>query len=280
MSVIGRETLLSIKDIIFNNQSYDLDNFELSSYSLRIAKKEILLNGQYYREYKSDQIEILPHQITFISTEEEIKLPSDLMGQVILRFGYSTKGLDLLAGHIDPLFEGRIVLALLNNSNSSIKLIPGDQIANLIIHQVAQDVLVTSESISNYKKKFTNIPQYIINEWDGINQPNLDLIVKQHSEGIKDLHNQIEVMNSTSQIVITGGIVLVATTILSVVLQVIFASWSTTSGWVTEAFLQGGKPELITLMLLVSPVITALIFGVFIYLIAKTAMKKKCPKSG
>lgn len=275
MSVVGRDTLLRMKDKIFSNQSYALENFDLSSYGLRVANKEILLNGKYFKQYDCNQIDILPHQITFVSTEEEIKLPYNLMGQVILRFGYSTKGLDLLAGHIDPLFEGRVVLALLNNSNSPITIIPGDSIANLIIHQVAQEIQISTESLNGYKKKFTQIPHYIIDDWYGRHQPNLDSIVTQHSTEIVDLHKQIEVMNSTSQIVITGGIVLVATTILSVVLQFVFASWSSTSGWASEALSHGGNPEVVTSLFLATPIVTTFIFAVFIYLVAKSSLNKK-----
>jgi deoxycytidine triphosphate deaminase len=275
MSVIGRETLLRLKDKLFTNHSYDLQNFDLSSYGLRVAGKEILLNGKYYKVYDRDQIDILPHQITFVSTEEILKLPYNLMGQVILRFGYSSKGLDLLAGHIDPLFEGRVVLALLNNSNSPITIIPGDSIANLIIHQVSQDILISNELLDGYKKKFTKIPHYIIDDWYGRHQPNLDSIVTQHSNEIVDIHKQIEVMNSTSQIVITGGIVLVATTILSVVLQVVFALWESTSGWAEKALVYGGNPEVVILLFFAIPIVTTVIFAIFIFLIARNSFNKK-----
>ena len=278
MSVVGRDTLIHMKDKIFINESYELGNFDLSSYELRVGNKEILLNGKYFKDYDCNQIDILPHQITFVSTEEEIKLPYNLMGQVILRFSYSTKGLDLLAGHIDPLFEGRVILALLNNSNSPITIIPGDSIANLIIHQVAQEILISPESLNGYKKKFTKIPHYIIDDWYGRHQPNLDSLVTKHSNELVDLHKQIEVMNSTSQVVITGGIVLVATTILSVVLQVVFASWSSTSGWAKEAISQGGNPEVVTSLFLATPIVTAFIFAVFIYLVAKSSFKKNKAK--
>jgi len=275
MSVIGRETLLRLKDKLFTNHSYDLQNFDLSSYGLRVAGKEILLNGKYYKVYDRDQIDILPHQITFVSTEEILKLPYNLMGQVILRFGYSSKELDLLAGHIDPLFEGRVVLALLNNSNSPITIIPGDSIANLIIHQVSQDILISNELLDGYKKKFTKIPHYIIDDWYGRHQPNLDSIVTQHSNEIVDIHKQIEVMNSTSQIVITGGIVLVATTILSVVLQVVFALWESTSGWAEKALVYGGNPEVVILLFFAIPIVTTVIFAIFIFLIARNSFNKK-----
>lgn len=275
MSVVGRDILLRLKDKLFTNHSYDLENFDLSSYGLRVAGKEILLNGKYYKDYDRDQIDILPHQITFVSTEEIVKLPYNLMGQVILRFGYSSKGLDLLAGHIDPLFEGRVVLALLNNSNSPITIIPGDSIANLIIHQVSQNVQISNELLDGYKKKFTRIPHYIIDDWYGRHQPNLDSIVTQHSNEIVDIHKQIEVMNSTSQIVITGGIVLVATTILSVVLQVVFASWESTSSWAEQALAYGGNPGVVISLLFAIPIITTFIFAVFIFLIARNSLYKK-----
>lgn len=275
MSVVGRDTLLRLKDKLFINHSYDLENFDLSSYGLRVASKEILLNGKYYKDYALDQIDILPHQITFLSTEEVVKLPYNLMGQVILRFGYSSKGLDLLAGHIDPLFEGRVVLALMNNSNSPITIIPGDSIANLIIHQVSQDIQISNESLDGYKKKFTKIPHYIIDDWNGRHQPNLDSIIMQHSNEIVDIHKQIEVMNSTSQIVITGGIVLVATTILSVVLQVVFASWESTSGWAEKALEYWGNPEVVIPLFFAIPIVTTFIFAVFIFFIARNSLNKK-----
>jgi len=267
-----------MKDKIFINQSYDLENFDLSSYSLRVADKEVLLDGKYHKKYESYQIDILPHQITFVSTKEEIRLPYNLMGQVILRFSYSTKGLDLLAGHVDPLFEGNLILALLNNSNSPITIIAGDSIANLVFHQVAQEIQISTNSLVRYEKKFTEIPRYIIDDWYGRHQPNLDSIVTQHSQEIVDLHKQIEVMNSTSQVVITGGVVLVATTILSVVLQVVFSSWSSTSSWAIEALSNGGNQNLVTWLLLVTPIVTTLIFALFIYLLAKSSLNKQRTK--
>ncbi|MHA1177028.1 dCTP deaminase domain-containing protein [Psychrobacter faecalis] len=125
MSFLGREDLRrELKTIIplHNKNNIDSNKYELSlghSYSASDSKHEVL-------KAKNGQIIINPGQFCFLETQENIKMPNNLMAFISIKAGIKFKGLVNISGfHVDPHFEGKIVFSVLNAGPSPINLTVG-----------------------------------------------------------------------------------------------------------------------------------------------------------
>ena len=125
MSFLGKEDLRKeLKTIIplHNKNNIDSNKYELSlghSYSASDSKHEVL-------KAKNGQIIINPGQFCFLETQENIKMPNNLMAFISIKAGIKFKGLVNISGfHVDPHFEGKIVFSVLNAGPSPINLTVG-----------------------------------------------------------------------------------------------------------------------------------------------------------
>ncbi len=86
-----------------------------------------------YREINSESIIIPPKSFLLATTQEYIKLPTDITAFVEGRSSIGRIGLFIQnAGWVDPGFEGRITLELYNASSLPIKLQAGKRICQLV----------------------------------------------------------------------------------------------------------------------------------------------------
>lgn len=102
-----------------------------------------------YDLYSVDTITIEPQTRTMISTGIKVKIPRGHYGRIAPRSGYAFKyGIDVLAGVIDPDYEGEIRVILYNTSkNVPFEVSPGQRIAQLIIEKCSTpDVFVMTET--------------------------------------------------------------------------------------------------------------------------------------
>lgn len=69
-----------------------------------------------------------------ISTGFKVELPPGNVGQIWPRSGLAVnKGIDVLAGVIDPDYRGEVKVALLNTSAEDFEIKKGDRIAQLLV---------------------------------------------------------------------------------------------------------------------------------------------------
>lgn len=80
-----------------------------------------------------------PHEFILSETFEEFKLPDCVAGQLALKSSRAREGIEhLLAGYIDPGYEGRLTLELQNaRSMHAVPLWPGMRIAQIVFHKMS-----------------------------------------------------------------------------------------------------------------------------------------------
>ena len=80
-----------------------------------------------------------PHEFVLAETMEEFKLPDCVAGQLALKSSRAREGIEhLLAGYIDPGYEGRLTLELQNaRAMHPVALWPGMRIAQIVFHKMS-----------------------------------------------------------------------------------------------------------------------------------------------
>jgi dUTP pyrophosphatase len=103
-----------------------------------------------YDLFSTDSYVVLPGRRVVVSTGITIQLPPGTYGRICPRSGLAVKhGLDVLAGVIDPDYQGEIKVVLQNlDMNQPFVIRPGYRIAQLILenYTVAEVVEVPSEN--------------------------------------------------------------------------------------------------------------------------------------
>jgi dCTP deaminase len=80
-----------------------------------------------------------PHEFVLAETLEEFKLPDCIAGQLALKSSRAREGLEhLLAGYVDPGYQGRLTLELQNaRSLHPVPIWPGMKIAQIVFHKLS-----------------------------------------------------------------------------------------------------------------------------------------------
>lgn len=124
---------------------HDLEQFQPASIDIRLGDSfcvPVLLDTEEivtfdtpltYKRITSDQFILKPKEFVLATTEEYIKLPSDVSAFVEGRSSIGRIGLFIQnAGWVDPGFEGEITLELFNASNNPILLTAGRRVGQLV----------------------------------------------------------------------------------------------------------------------------------------------------
>lgn len=95
-----------------------------ASYDLRIGEEGFTLSaGRPIDIVGEGMLKIQPGDFALAITHEKLRLPTNMVGRFGLRSVYARKGLLLTAGHhIDPGFEGKLVIGLVNFSAETITM--------------------------------------------------------------------------------------------------------------------------------------------------------------
>src|SRR5712671_4177343 len=121
---------------------------EAASYDLRVGtilwkdRETGDLRMESYAANREGQpaVTLHPGQMIFVMTQEELRLPLDLCGTVYSRNKLQKENiLALNAGHVDPGYDGPILIRLINLSAQPWALTPGDAVFTVVFHTVAQD---------------------------------------------------------------------------------------------------------------------------------------------
>jgi len=107
---------------------------------------------------KNEIINIHPGQFAALTTEETLRIPTEFLGFITIRFTYKSKGLVNISGfHVDPGFKGKLFCLLFNTSNAPVFLKRGQHYATLEFHKLL-------EPTDPYKGKYqakTGIVDYL-----------------------------------------------------------------------------------------------------------------------
>lgn len=83
-------------------------------------------------------VSIRPGEFILASTQETVRIPATLVGQVEGKSSWARRGLlvHVTAGFVDPGFWGTITLEIVNLSSVNIYPRVGQRIAQLVVHQL------------------------------------------------------------------------------------------------------------------------------------------------
>jgi deoxycytidine triphosphate deaminase len=115
--------------------SYDLR----SGIALWKDKSSHELKSLFYDQSAPHQpvVTLLPGQMVFVITHEELSLPPDVCGTVYSRNRLQKQNiLALNAGHVDPGYRGPIIIRLINLGQTEWPLTLGDAVFTVVFHTV------------------------------------------------------------------------------------------------------------------------------------------------
>jgi len=85
--------------------------------------------------YSTEEVTIAPREYKLVSTGLVFTLPVGTYGRIAPRSGLSTKGIDVMAGVIDPDYKGEVQVLLLNFGTEPFMCPSGQRIAQLILEK-------------------------------------------------------------------------------------------------------------------------------------------------
>lgn len=126
---------------------FEPKNIQTCSYDLRMGE-------QYYYHKKSygdfvkvstlkegEVLNIPPHAICYVMTEETVNMPLDLTASISLSFGLINRGIMLAAQPpYDPGYQGKTVALLHNLSNRVVQIKRGQHILNMVFTKLSDKI--------------------------------------------------------------------------------------------------------------------------------------------
>ena len=109
MCVLTGKEIYKRRDRIFRGGSWGSESFQEASYDLRVDTEPVLrVGGELYADdvkYRGSRITIQPGEMAMLPTIERFNMPSNLIGDIKIKFSHTRKGLTPLFGpKIDPYF--------------------------------------------------------------------------------------------------------------------------------------------------------------------------------
>ena len=88
-----------------------------------------------------ETVSIGAHKQAMIGTGVGVRIPHETYARVAPRSGMSLKGIDVLAGVVDPDWTSEIKVIIINHSDAVYQVRKGDRIAQLILERVALPII-------------------------------------------------------------------------------------------------------------------------------------------
>jgi len=113
MAFLGKNELkLLLPNCIDNYSENRIDNV---AYELCLGNEVYLTDSSSGKkdilDAKNSNVIIKPGQFALLLTQETIKIPTDILAFISIKFSQKIKGLVNISGfHVDPGFEGKIIL--------------------------------------------------------------------------------------------------------------------------------------------------------------------------
>lgn len=131
---------------IFEANSWDREGLRPAAYDLRIASDLLILpkGTRYWLEGPPGQrrrtrpFVLKPRDVAFVSSVEEVRMPTDLAGNVTPKARQERQGMLIMGGMlVDPGYRGRLHFQLANVGDEDFVIIPGETtLASLQLLQV------------------------------------------------------------------------------------------------------------------------------------------------
>lgn len=120
------------------------DSYDLTAGIAVWKSSEGVIETKCYDDHLPEEqqpcITVQPGQMIFVITREDIKLPLDICGAVYSRNNIALEGiLALNAGHVDPGYQGPIVIRLINLRAVQWCLTLGESIFTIVFHTVDKE---------------------------------------------------------------------------------------------------------------------------------------------
>lgn len=114
-----------------------------ASYDLRVGEEAFTVSAARVINIQNEGLlEVQPGDFALIMTYEKLRLPSNMLGRFGLRSVYARMGLLATAGpQVDPGFEGKLVIGIVNFSSQSIKLSYLTPFCSLELHRLSREVM-------------------------------------------------------------------------------------------------------------------------------------------
>ena len=124
MILVDEEIQNAVKNGVIEISDFSEDCLQPASYDLRIGEEGYTLSvGTIIDINKEGELQIQPGDFALIITHEKLRLPANMLGRFGLRSEYARMGFLATAGpQVDPGFEGKLVIGIVNFSSNSIKL--------------------------------------------------------------------------------------------------------------------------------------------------------------
>jgi len=150
MSVLGTNEIINRLDKgeIFRQDTWDASCVQEACYDLRVATDFLIIKGKAYPHgvnYDEPYIDIGCGEIALLSTMEVLNMPSDLVGELGIKFKFSSQGLTSLFAPVDPKYgtqhpNERLYLVVANLDPEPIVIRPGERVFTLVLHEVKGEI--------------------------------------------------------------------------------------------------------------------------------------------
>jgi len=124
MTLVDEEIKKAVKDGEMELSDFSEKCLQPASYDMRVGEEGFTLSaGRVISIQNEGVLEIQPGDFALVMTHEKLRLPTNMLGRFGLRSEYARTGLLATAGpQVDPGFEGKLVIGIVNFSSQSIKL--------------------------------------------------------------------------------------------------------------------------------------------------------------
>lgn len=95
---------------------YKEERIKYAAYELSMGREAYVTTDEKKKKYEDDdQVVIHPGQFALLITEETIKVPTNLIAFISIKFAKKSEGLINVSGfHVDPGFEGKLKFSVYN----------------------------------------------------------------------------------------------------------------------------------------------------------------------
>jgi dCTP deaminase len=130
----GHKLIEPYEPILVNPASIDLR----LGHKILVELENPVISKFYEIDLQDGDFELMPGQFILAETLEVVTLPPNLAAYFSLKSSRAREGLEhLMAGYVDPGWNGKLTLELKNSLNQSpITLIPGMRIGQLVFHRM------------------------------------------------------------------------------------------------------------------------------------------------
>ncbi|MBI4133148.1 dCTP deaminase [Candidatus Uhrbacteria bacterium] len=102
---------------------------------------DVKTNPEYFKMIKlkpGQYFELMPNEFIIISTLEKITMSEGTFAAILYpRSSVLRRGLIIEGGVVDACYSGYLTIPMLNSSNHSIRLYPGERVCHLVFHEIS-----------------------------------------------------------------------------------------------------------------------------------------------